>query len=410
MIPNAEQTGTVEQPWHDYLASLAATGDFPDVFNSYNMPSALLLGWAKDFTDLASGDPEFELVYPDIKASGQFFDRYFAAAYMYEFFGYFVNKSLFEEANVDYPEFGFTMDEMLNASKAIAKLQEGGNSILGMSGPAELFNYYPAQLNENYGWYAWDESAKSFQIDGPEFAESIALNLQIRNDKTHVNDALTPEERAMYFGTNDWWYPWWNGQMGLHFDFSIMMSYLINAKEIGDISFDYDFIGIPKGSEEATTRTPIKPTYMMLGKNTENEEMAYELMKWLSFDPEGYEYRLMISRTVENVFPIISPPLTTDSVAHDAFFVDTFPGYPEWQKVIENGHFYFDAWAVQPGFIAARWEMLYQEGITMAQINDQIGNLGTANIGDHAAEMKRLMNAEITEVYQELRTILGIED
>ncbi|MBN2505043.1 MAG: extracellular solute-binding protein [Bacilli bacterium] len=410
MVPNEEQTGTVEQPWHDYLASLAATNAFPDVYNTFNMPSALLLGWAEDFTALAEADEEFSLVYEDIRNSGKFFDNYYAVAYMYEFFGYFINKTLFDDANVDYPEFGFTMEEMLDASKAIARLQEGGNSILGMSGPAELFNYYPAQLNPDYGWYAWDEEAQSFEVDSPEFAQAVALNLQIRNDKTHVNDALTPEERAMYFGTNDWWYPWWNGQMGLHFDFSIMMSYLINARDIGDITFDFDFIGVPKGDAEAITRTPIKPTYMMIGKNTDHQEMAYELMKWLSFDPEGYAYRLQVSRTEEDVFPIISPPLTTDDVAHTAFFVDTYPGYPQWQAVIENGHFYFDAWAVMPGFIEARWEMLYQEDITMAMINDQIGNLGTQNIGDHAAEIKRLMNAKIAETYEELETILGIQD
>ncbi|MFW6319599.1 MAG: hypothetical protein ACOC1L_05385, partial [Bacillota bacterium] len=297
----------------------------------------------------------------------------------------------------------------LDASKSIARLQEGGNSVLGMSGPAEMFNYYPAQLNEDLGWYAWDENAQSFDLTGPEFEEAINLNLEIAGDKSHVNDALTPEERATYFGTNDWWYPWWNGQMGLHFDFSIMTSYLVNARDQGDISFDFDFIGIPRGSEDNDVRTPIKPSYMMLGKSTEHEEMAFELLKWLSYSVEGYEYKMEVSRTVDNIYPLISPPLVTNDSAHTAFFDDTYPGFPEWRQVIENGNFYFDAWAVQPGFEEARWLMLYQEGITMADINDEIGNLGNERIGDHAAEMQRLMDAKIAEVYEDLRDTLEID-
>ncbi len=410
LVPNEDDTGTVEQPWLDYLASLASADEFPDLFNAPNMPNALLQGWARDITDFVSEDEEFDTIYEDIRETGKFFEHYYAVPYMYEFFGYFINKTLFNEENVDYPMFGSTIDEFLTSAKSVARLQEGGNSVLGLSGPAEMFNYFPAQLNDDLGWYAWDASKQSFELDDPAFKDSIELNLEIISDKTYVNDALSEEERATYFGSADWWYPWWNGQLGIHFDFSNMFTFLINAKNKGDITFDFDFIGIPRGNDESELRTPIKPTYMMLGKDTEVSDEAFKLLKYLSYDDEGYAYKLEVSRNNEDVFPVISPPLTDSEIAHQAFFDDTYPDYPEWQKVIENGKFYFDAWAVMPGFEEARWLMLYQEGRTMADINHEIGNLGEEDIGDHAQEMKRLMNNKIAEVYDDLREKLGIEE
>ena len=100
-VPNADETGTVEQGWEEFLATLASTGDFPDVFMAPNMPNVLLQGWCYDMTELTKNDEDFDLLYEDFANSGKFFDRQFAIPFTYEFFGYFVNKTLFDENNYD---------------------------------------------------------------------------------------------------------------------------------------------------------------------------------------------------------------------------------------------------------------------------------------------------------------------
>lgn len=409
-VPNSDETGTVEQGWVDFLASLAASNTFPDVFMAPNMPQALMQGWCYDMTDLVKDDETFKLMYEDFADSGKYYNRQFAIPFTYEFFGYFVNNTLFDEENIDAPEFGVTIDELIETAKRITKLQEGGNSVIGISGAGEMHNYLATQFDPKLGWFAYNKETETFDLDGNAFKQAVEYNLIFWNGKTFSNDALTEEERTAYFGTNDWFYPWWNGKEGIHFDYSSLLMSLINAKNAGDISFDFDFIGIPIGEKGGTMSTPIKPTFMMMGKNTKHASEAYELLKWLSFDPECYAYKMQVSREVEGIYPWVSPPLTGDETAQTAYFDLTYPDYPELKKVIQNGNFYFDAWAIMPGFENARWLNTYKEGVDMSSIINQICNLGTEKLGDHVSEIKRLMNEYIAQTNNRLKEIYGIDE
>lgn len=409
-VPNEDETGTVEQPWVEYLQTLAANNEFPDVFMAPNMPNVLLQGWCYDMSEQVAKDEDFNLMYEDLAASGSFFGHQFAIPFCYEFFGYFINKTLFDDNNMDYPTFDVTVDEMIQISKDMTRLVEGGNSVIGISGGGNMFNYMASQFDNNLGWFAWNANTNTFDLKSEAFRKAVEYSLAFYSAKDYSNDALTDDERIAYFGDPNWYNVWWSGREAIHFDYSSFLLQLINAKENGTFNYDFDFIGIPKGSEDSESLVPVKATYMMIGNNTKHPDEAYELLKALTYDPEYYAYKLEVSRTVDGIYPWTFAPLTKDEVASKAFFEDTFSGYPELKKVIENGNFYFDLWATQPGFEHARWNLEYKEGVSMDQILTQICSLGTEKLGDHVDEIQRLMNAYIAESYQTVKDKYGIKD
>ncbi len=360
-------------------------------------------------TEFTEKDEDFSLLYKDFADSGKFFGHQFALPFSYEFFGYFINKTLFDDNNMDYPTFDVTVDELIQISKDMTKLVEGGNSVIGISGGGNMFNYMATQFDNSLGWFAWNAETNQFDLKSEAFRKAVEYSLAFYSSKDYSNDALTDDERIAYFGDPNWYNVWWSGKEAIHFDYSSFLTQLINAKNAGTFSYDFDFIGIPKRSEDSVSSVPVKATYMMIGNNTKEAEAAYELLKALSYDPEYYAYKLEVSRTVENVFPWTFAPLTNDSLASRAFFEDTFPGFPELKKVIENGNFYFDLWATQPGFEYARWNIEYKEGVTMDQILTQICSLGTEKLGDHVDEIQRIMNGYIAESYQTVKTKYGLE-
>ena len=407
-VPNADETGTVEQDWVEYLTTLASSNQFPDLFMAPNMPNVLMQGWCYDLTDLTKNDKDFHLLYEDFAKSGQFFEHQFALPFCYEFFGYFVNKTLFENNNMDYPEFGVTVDDLIGQAKSITQLVDGGPSVIGISGGGNMFNYMATQFDNSLGWFAWNERTKTFDLKSDAFRKGLEYSLAFYSGTDYSNDALTDEDRERYFNDPQWINAWWNGNEAIHFDYSSMLTNLINAKNTGEINFDFDFIGIPKGNETVEPSVPVKATYMMIGNQTKHPKEAYELLKALTYDPDYYAYKLKTSRENENVLPWTFAPLTNDEIASKAFFDETFPNFPELKKVIENGNFYFDLWATQPGFEYARWNMEYQEGVKMDDILTQICVTGKQKLGDHVDEICRIMNEYISSCYDKLKDIYDL--
>ncbi len=408
-VPNADETDTVEQDWVEFLQSLAAANEFPDVFMAPNMPNVLLQGWCYDLNEFTQNDPVFQTVYEDLRKSGEFFGHQFAVPYSYEFFGYIINKTLFEENNMDYPEFDVTIDEMIDIAKRITKLESNGNSIMGISGGGNMYNYMAAQFDNDLGWFAWNAETQTYDLSSEAFQKAVEYSLKFYSEKSYSNDALTDEEREEYFGDKNWYNVWWSGREAIHFDYSSFLTSLINRKNSGTFNYDFDFIGIPRGGDDKETRTPVKATYMMVGKTTKHAELAYELLKALSFDPDYYCYKLQCSREVENVFPWTFPPLTNDEKVSKAYFEDTFPGFPELRKVIENGNYYFDLWAVQPGFEHARWHIEYNEDLLMSSILTSTCETGEKPLGDHVNEIMRIMNGYIQETNARLKEMYNID-
>src|SRR5690606_18178065 len=205
------------------------------------------------------------------------------------FLGYFVNKDLFNKANLDYPEMGVSIDEFTKAIKDVTNVNDGA---VGLTNPFAIPDWYPAAANPDMGWYTYKDG--QYALDSKEFIAGVNLAKEITTNG-YAYEVLTDEQKANFKG-EDPNQVWLNGGTAIHWDGSWAISSLTeNAK------FEFDFIGIPGG------RTVITNDLLGISKSTKHAEEAYLFAKYMSFGKEGFMKRLEIAdkegKTV-NTLPI----------------------------------------------------------------------------------------------------------
>ena len=286
--------------WNENLAILASTGDLPDVFMVSDIGIALNSGWALDITDLALANPEFTALPQNMKDAMAFRDGIYAIPLWQHMQGYFVNLDMFEELNLDAPSYGFTIDELEDASRAITDLSVpriGANSF------AAMIDWFPGYANENLGFFTFD--GENFHLDSSEMIDAFRL-AQEWNSNGFAFYGLASEQREMFNG--DWHGEiFWNGEIGLYFD----GTWAANAiNESGD--FDFKFIGIPGG------RPIVVLDILSIASTTEHAEAAYLLANWMGSGTAGFTRRMELAE--ENGFTLAAQPITADNTIIDAFF------------------------------------------------------------------------------------------
>ena len=97
---------SAEGGWDAVLTSYAAKGELPDVFMANNVPLYVANGWLADLTDLTAADADWENVPQALKDGVTYNGQVLGLPAAQFVMGYFVNKDIYEEANLDAPEYG----------------------------------------------------------------------------------------------------------------------------------------------------------------------------------------------------------------------------------------------------------------------------------------------------------------
>ncbi|WP_413379439.1 ABC transporter substrate-binding protein [Alkalihalobacillus sp. 1P02AB] len=369
--------------WNGSLSTAASAGAMPDVFMLSQVPTGLANDWLLPLNEVTEGDVDFTNIPDAVIQAVTYDENVYAIPAAQHFLGYFVNQDLFEEANLNAPEFGMGLDDFNDAVRSITSVNSG---VVGLNHPFTILDWYPATANESMGWYTYSDE-DGFNINSNEFISGVNLaNSFISNDYTY--ETLTEDQRASFNGEDEN-EVWFNSGIAFKWDGSYAAGvYGENA------DFNWDFVGIPGD------RVVMTNDFFGLSKSTEHAEEAYLLAKWLSFGEDGFLKRIDIVDNEEG-FSLSSMPMTTNDDVLDSYFerVDV-PGLRQAYENIDNA--VVEPVKTVPGFAQSRWEA--PTGISVGEeANANIAALldaavrGEINIEDYASQVNQLANEKYEE-------------
>ena len=405
----------IDMNWDEMLAAMAATGDLPDLYMYATVPTAVINGWAHDMTDVMQDDPELANVSEDIATGAVYNDKYFGIPQSNFYFGYFINRTLFENANLDAPEFGVTWEDLLGFAQDVSTTPSDGTGIVGFSGVDRIFEWMPAQFDGSLGWFTYND--QGFHLDSTAFADSMEIMQGFYDENKgqyaeYVWETSSVSQKAEWYAEGEGT-QFEKGRHAIMWDatwaWGWMLPNLIDEEE-GLYNMDIDFIGTPV-VVDGVQRIPVVLDYLVAGQGTEHPEEAYLLAKWLGFGKEGYLKRIEIATQFPEAGSVNFAPLQQDDELFDAY-LGLFPAgtMTEYRKVLAHDSFIIEGIKIVPGYAAARWNYQYgtYNGVsyTIATMLDAIRG-GTVNLSDVAVQLNERVNAAHDEAWQALNNAMA---
>ncbi|XMB72297.1 hypothetical protein RJI07_09345 [Mycoplasmatota bacterium WC30] len=401
-VTDPSGTSEIDQNWNEFLGARAAQGTLPDVYFTDSTETTIMNNWAKNVYDIAHNDPEFMNIPEDLREAANYGGKLMALPYAVYYFGYYINKTIFEDNNGDVPVFEDTFTEFMDKVSDVAnQTVTNGTGIAGIVGIDRMLEWYPAQLNSDLGWYTFD--GENLNLDSPEFETTLDLYQTLMQDKTLIYDAMTPEEQLAAFGTPN---TWESSQLAAYFEYTPIIGSMLNY------DFEIDFIGTP-GSDDAH-QIPVILDLMCLSSTTQHLDEAYLLAKWMSFGKDGYLERIRLSElygddgdpeTVD-MEPLNMTPLQQDEDLLDAFF-GIYTSFTEFRKVVSHGSYIIEPNKYLPGYIKARWNEDYDAETTVGQLFDLVRS-GQVNYADVKTEWNSISNDALRLAVEAVLEKLGV--
>lgn len=375
----------------DYANSLntaAAGGKLPDVMMLQSIPSAMTNEWLRDITEFTAEDEDWKKISQPVIKSTMYGESIYAVPAGQFLAGYFVNKDIFEQANVKQPQIGYTMEELEAALKAV---NQPSKNIAALSNELTMIEWYAALQDENAGWFTFD--GEKYNLNGAGFKAGLDKAKSFVQNGL-VYEALPQEQRDKFNGANAE-EVWLNGQTAVKYDGTWITSGLENA------NFSYEYIGLPNNMNV------IINDYMGISKTSEHAEEAYEFAKWMTFSKEGTLKRIELAE--ENDLPWNSLPVINDEEVNEKFFSwNAMPGVLEAYENLDNS--LVEGVKVIPGYAKARWEA--PTGVAMGdKENATVGDLifdmlrGTTKAEDYLNQINDLANQNYKEANDAISSV-----
>lgn len=279
---NVEIDDSIDWPWNESLGAAASAGNLPDVFYVFEIPVSVQNEWVNDISPYYDADPETDRMYEDM-ADTAVYDggRYAVPSFQFPL-GVYINKTLFEEYNIEIPSYDWTLDDMYNLA---IRLTNPADDIFGIQG-TNFHEHWPAVNNHDLGWNAYD--GEKFRFTSSEWIDAYNTGREMRTLGVDA-DALTDEEREEIFGdagAN----PFVEGNVAMNVDYSWFLPTVPEMEEegAGEIAF-YPYPGGEDGQS-----TYVVTDYIGMSSVTEHPEEAYKLMKFMTFGETGMMNRMDI--------------------------------------------------------------------------------------------------------------------
>src|SRR5690606_15485149 len=135
--------------WFDFFSTRASTGNLPDVFQVADITTWIVQGWLDDVADLVEDDADFALVPTDIANDAKFEEFLFALPQAMYYFGYFINRTVYQNISNSQPiEYGISLDDLMAAARANSFYDFAGEGagVAGIDGVNTFIEWLPAQL------------------------------------------------------------------------------------------------------------------------------------------------------------------------------------------------------------------------------------------------------------------------
>lgn len=363
-----------EGGWDAVLTAYAAKGELPDVFMANNVPLYVSNGWLADLTDLVKDDADWQNVPQVLKDAFTYDGRVLGLPAAQFVMGYFVNKDLYEAANLDAPEYGFSIDEFNEGIEALTDVSKGR---LGLDEQEFVAGWYPSTVDSDLKWFSFDGTNMNY--NSAAFKEGLAKMGEV---KPYTWQGLSDEQKTNFKSTGPWEL-FLNQEVGLRWDASWNVpNYVQNA------AFEWDFIGIPGGNQALVADV------IVVSKTAADVEQAYQFAKWMTFSSAAYAQEAELAGAAGSAPKM---PVSVDAASVELYkeFVDK-PGVLMALDNLDSSLIESLA-KIVPGYINARWEG--KPGIDVGEDKDvnmwymfNFANEGRFKYEDYAAKLEEFAN------------------
>jgi ABC-type glycerol-3-phosphate transport system substrate-binding protein len=373
-----------EGEWNAKLTALAAKGELPDVFMGDKVPLYVQNGWLADLSELVAADPDWANVSQALKDSLTYSGKVLGLPAAQFVQGYFVNKDLYEAANLDAPEYGFTLEEWETAVTSLTNIDKG---ILGLCEQEWITGWYSNTLNPDLKWFSYD--GEKMNYNSAEFKEAIVKTAEM---KPYTWQGLSDEQKANFKSTGPGEL-FLNQEVGMRYDASWSVPGYVSGA-----TFEWDFIGVPGGNQA------IVFDIMVVSKTTTNLEEAYNFAKWMTFSSEAYVTEAELARAMGSAPKM---PVSVDDASIELYkeFVDK-PGILLALDNLDNS-ILESLSKIVPGYANARYEG--KPGVDIGEEKDvnmwtmfNSAIQGTIKYEDYSAKLEEFANQIIADATAEM--------
>ena len=375
---------SAEGGWDAVLTSYAAKGELPDVFMANNVPLYVANDWLADLSDLTANDADWANI-PQALRDGVTYNGQVLGIPAAQFvMGYFVNKDLYEAANLDAPEYGFTVEEFNDAVTALNNIPQG---VLGLDEMEFVMGWYANSQDSNLKWFSFD--GQHMNYNSAAFKEAVATAGEM---KQYTWQGLSEEQLANFTATGPWEL-FLNQEVGMRWDASWSVpGYVENA------TFDWDFIGVPGGNQALVS------DIIVVSQTAADVAAAYDFARWMTFSTEAYAKEAELAAALGSA-PKMPVSVDEASLALYTQFVDK-PGILAALDNLDNSMVESLA-KIVPGYINARWEG--KPGIDIGEDLDvnmwfmfNFANDGRYKYEDYSAQLETFANQILDDAAAEL--------
>jgi ABC-type glycerol-3-phosphate transport system substrate-binding protein len=368
-----------EGGWDAILTAYAARGELPDVFMANNVPLYVTNGWLADLSEFVADDADWANVPQVWKDAVTYGDGIYGLPAAQFFMGYFVNRDLYEAANLDAPEYGLSVEEF---EEAVTELHDVENGVLGLDEQEFMMGWYANSQDPNLKWFSYDGSQMNYNSEA--FKAAVE---EVQEMGQYTWQGLSEEQKTNFNSVGPWEL-FTNQEVGMRWDASWNVPGWLTTAE-----FDWDFIGFPGGNQA------LVGDVIVVSETAADKAAAYEFAKWMTFSTEAYAVEADLAREAGSA-PKLPVSLDDASLALYAEFVDK-PGINAALENLDNSTIESLA-KIVPGYINARWEG--KPGIDIGENLDvNLGfifgnvNSGLFNYADYSAQLEEFANQQLAD-------------
>ncbi|MFV0343292.1 MAG: ABC transporter substrate-binding protein [Anaerocolumna sp.] len=293
--------------YNDSLLNLVATGQMPDAFwilgeCDFAIQNDLL----GDMTAYWENDPEADNVLTTIN-EGKFgyygTDKKWATPVKFFPEVVFANKTVFDQLNVEMPSTDWTWEDMVASIKQMTVPEQG---IYGFNQFRTMVTWYPVASSDTvWGEFGWDGT----KFDMTNWADGLNTQAELINGKYHA-PAFDSDEAEAAFGDRTMW-AGYSGKIAYQFDAWWTFNNLFATQEYLDLGLVYVPYSVPKTEGTTTTHSMGTLDFGGISSATEYPREAYELLKFMNWNEEGWLAKIDAYSTLSNAD---GNPLTMDAL------------------------------------------------------------------------------------------------
>ncbi|MBQ8532393.1 MAG: extracellular solute-binding protein [Clostridia bacterium] len=356
-----------QNSWSSGLQNLASTGDLPDAFCTFDLATAAANGWTADITEYYDADPTTAKISEGLKVAGVYNGKRYGLVTEQYPCVVLINKTLFEENNIALPGYDWTIDEMYSLATKLTKANEHqfglGDNVLSY-----LRDVYNAAYTTDTWQYGYDPESGTF--DTEYLAQGYAKGLELLNNKIAGNP--TADELEEWFGDSEIWLPK-TGKQAMQLDWYWTIQ-TVKSEEYQNLGQEWLVYPFPVGT---SNRVQTIVNVGCVSETSDNPELAYELLKFMTFGEDGWKSRYKWYKSSNNL-PASVPIVEDDSILDLVKELTPGDDYAAVYDSIDRSVADIKKWV--PGFTEYNswmgsqdlWTQLRQSALKVEDVSDQM--------------------------------------